>query len=279
MAVVEDLETHEKIRCYLRGRFRVQSLKPIVGDIVEYTKVLDSGVIESVLKRKNELLKPRVANIDQVICVCTLKKPEVPSLVFDKLLVLVEQTSLQAVIILNKIDLLTEDEEERKQEFIRIYGSIYPLILTSARTKEGLDQLKQILKDKISVLAGVSGVGKSSLLNAICAGINLKTQEISEKTERGRHTTTSAELIAFPFGGYVVDTPGFSLIEIDHLDINEIQLYFREFEQYRERCLFKNCLHVSEPGCKVREAVEKGLLAKNRYENYLLMVEEVKSKV
>ncbi len=278
LVLVEDMETHEKIKCHLRGRFRLQSLRPIVGDVVEYTKVLDSGVIESVLKRKNELIKPRVANIDQVICVCTLRKPEVPLLVFDKLLVLVEQTRLQAVVVLNKVDLLTEEDEEKKQEFIKTYSSMYPLICTSAKTKEGLDQLKEVLKGKVSVFAGVSGVGKSSLLNAICSGITLRTQEVSEKTNRGRHTTTAAELIAFPFGGHVVDTPGFSLIEIDHMNVEELQLYFRDFDPHKERCLFKDCVHTSEPGCKVREAVEKGFIAKYRYENYLAMVEEVKNR-
>lgn len=277
-AIVEDLETKERVRCYLRGRFRLQDLKPIVGDIVEYTKVLDGGVIESILKRKNELLKPRVANIDQVICVCTLKRPEVPLLVVDKLLVLVEQTGLDAVVVLNKIDLLTEEDEPKKQEFIKAYGSIYPLICTSAKTGEGLDKLKEVLKDKVSVFAGVSGVGKSTILNAICPGVSLKTQEVSEKTERGRHTTTSAELITFPFGGHVVDTPGFSLIEITHIRPEELQLYFRDFRELSEKCLFTDCTHTSEPGCKVREAVEKGILARSRYESYLEMMEEVKGK-
>ncbi|MFN3284050.1 MAG: ribosome small subunit-dependent GTPase A, partial [Pseudothermotoga sp.] len=215
--IVEDSKTGERIRCFLRGRFKLQGLRPIVGDVVEYSKVGDTGVVESVLKRKNELLKPRVANVDQVVCVYTIKKPEVPLLTLDKLLVLVEEAKLNVLLVLNKIDLLDKSDEDKKKSFIETYTKIYPVVCTSTKTGEGIEELKSHFKDRLSVFAGPSGVGKSSLLNIICPGINLRTQEISEKLERGKHTTTAAELIHLPFGGLVVDTPGFSLIEVDHI--------------------------------------------------------------
>lgn len=275
--LVEDINTKERIRCVLRGRFRLSNLKPVVGDIVEYVRVHDTGVVESILKRKNELMKPRIANVDQVVCVYTLRKPEVPLLTLDKLLVLVEEANLNALIVLNKIDLLTEEDEPAKRRFIETYSKLYPVVLTSAKTKEGIDQLVVHFKDKTSVFAGPSGVGKSSLLNVICPGANLKTQEISEKLERGRHTTTAAELLHLPFGGLVADTPGFSLIEINHIRPEKLKYYFKEIKEFGN-CLFKDCNHVDEPGCKIKELVEEGVIARSRYENYLEMFEEVSKK-
>ncbi len=275
--IVEDSKTNERVRCYLRGRFKVQGLKPIVGDVVEYTKVGDTGVVESVLKRKNELPKPRVANIDQVVCVYTIKKPQVPLLMLDKILVLVEEAKLNALLVLNKIDLLEESDQDKKRSFIETYGKIYPVICTSAKTTEGTEELKEHLKDRLSVFAGPSGVGKSSLLNSICPGVNLKTQEISEKIERGKHTTTAAELIRLPFGGFIVDTPGFSLIQMDHIKPENLKLYFPEILE-NGNCLFKDCTHIDEPGCKVKESVQKGVISPSRYENYLEIYREVSKK-
>lgn len=272
--LVEDINTRERIRCVLRGRFRLSNLKPVVGDIVEYVRVHDTGVVESILKRKNELPKPKIANVDQVVCVYTLKRPEVPLLVLDKLLVLVEEANLNALIVLNKIDLLSEEDEERKRHFLETYSKLYPVVMTSAKTKEGIDKLVEHFKDKVSVFAGLSGVGKSSLLNVICPGANLRTQEVSEKLERGRHTTTAAELLHLPFGGLVADTPGFSLIEIDHIRPDRLKYYFKEIREHGN-CLFKDCNHVDEPGCRIKELVEEGVIARTRYENYLEMFREV----
>ncbi|MGB9830321.1 MAG: ribosome small subunit-dependent GTPase A [Thermotoga caldifontis] len=272
--LVEDINTKERIRCVLRGRFRLSNLKPVVGDFVEYVRVHDTGVVESILKRKNELPKPKIANVDQVVCVYTLKRPEVPLLVLDKLLVLVEEANLNALIVLNKIDLLGEEDEERKRYFLETYSKLYPVVMTSAKTKEGIDKLVEHFKDKVSVFAGLSGVGKSSLLNVICPGANLRTQEVSEKLERGRHTTTAAELLHLPFGGLVADTPGFSLIEIDHIRPDKLKYYFKEIREHGN-CLFKDCNHVDEPGCRIKELVEEGVIARTRYENYLEMFREV----
>lgn len=272
--IVEDSKTGQRIRCYLRGRFKLQGLKPIVGDIVEYSNVGDTGVVESVLKRKNELLKPRVANVDQVVCVHTIKKPDVPLLMLDKLLVLVEEVKLNALLVLNKIDLLDKSDEDKKKSFIDTYAKIYPVLCTSTKTGEGIEELKNYFKDRLSVFAGPSGVGKSSLLNSICPGINLRTQEISEKLEKGKHTTTAAELIHLPFGGLVADTPGFSLIEMNHIKPEDLRLYFPEILE-NSNCLFKDCTHIDEPGCKIKELVQKGEIALSRYQNYLEIYKEV----
>ncbi|WP_461766738.1 ribosome small subunit-dependent GTPase A [Pseudothermotoga sp.] len=275
--LIEDVKTGERIRCVLRGRFRLSNLKPLVGDVVEYVRVHDTGVVESILKRKNELAKPRIANVDQAVCVYTIKKPEVPLLILDKLLVLIEEAGLNALIVLNKIDLLTQEDEEKKKQFLETYSKMYPVLMTSAKTKEGIDQLMEHFKDKISVFAGPSGVGKSSLLNIICPGANLKTQEVSEKLERGRHTTTSAELLHLPFGGLVADTPGFSLIEIDHIKPDKLKLYFKEIRENGD-CLFKDCKHLDEPGCRIKDLVQAGEISKTRYENYLEILREVSTE-
>ncbi|MEN3008422.1 ribosome small subunit-dependent GTPase A [Pseudothermotoga sp.] len=275
--LIEDVKTGERIRCVLRGRFRLSNLKPLVGDVVEYVRVHDTGVVESILKRKNELAKPRIANVDQVVCVYTIKRPEVPLLILDKLLVLIEEAGLDALIVLNKIDLLTQEDEEKKKQFLETYSKMYPVLMTSAKAKEGINQLMEHFKDKISVFAGPSGVGKSSLLNIICPGANLKTQEISEKLERGRHTTTSAELLHLPFGGLVADTPGFSLIEIDHIKPDKLKLYFKEIRENGD-CLFKDCKHLDEPGCRIKDLVQAGEISKTRYENYLEILREVSTE-
>ncbi len=272
--IVEDINTKERIRCVLRGRFRLSDLKPVVGDIVEYVRVHDTGVVESIIKRKNELPKPKIANVDQVVCVYTLRRPEVPLLILDKLLALVEEANLSALIVLNKIDLLTEEDEHRKRLFLETYSKLYPVVMTSAKTKQGIDQLVEHFKDKTSVFAGPSGVGKSSLLNVICPGANLRTQEVSEKLERGRHTTTAAELLHLPFGGLVADTPGFSLIEVNHIRPDKLKYYFKEIREHGN-CLFKDCNHIDEPGCRIKELVEEGVIAKSRYENYLEIFKEV----
>jgi ribosome biogenesis GTPase len=149
--------------------------------------------------------------------------------------------------------------------------------MTSAKTKQGIDELEEHFKDKTSVFAGPSGVGKSSLLNAICPGANLRTQEVSEKLERGRHTTTAAELLHLPFGGLVADTPGFSLIEVNHIRPDKLKYYFKEIREHGN-CLFKDCNHIDEPGCKIKELVEEGVIAKSRYENYLEIFKEVKER-
>ncbi len=276
-AVVEDLETGDRILCKLRGKFKKQGLKILVGDIVEYS--LDgtgSGVVENVYNRKSELRKPRIANIDQIVLVTTLKEPEVPTLVLDKFLVLAERSSIPTVLVFNKMDLLEDADFEKLDYLKRVYAPYYRLLQTSVVTGQGLEELREIFKGKISAMAGMSGVGKSSLLNALNPGLKLKVRDISKKLKRGRHTTTSTNLLKFDFGGYVADTPGFANLDISDIDPHNLKHFFPEFREYDGMCAFADCLHVSEPGCYIRKLVERGEIAKHRYDNYLKMLSELK---
>ncbi len=278
MAVVEDMESGERLLCKLRGKFKKQGIKVIVGDYVEYTKdTLESGVIENIFNRKSFLPKPKIANIDQVVLVTTLKEPEVPFIVLDKFLVLVESASLNVVIVINKIDLISNDEVEKIKFIEGIYGKYYRLIKTSAKTREGIEELKKMFEGKVSAMAGMSGVGKSSLLNAVNPGLKLKVGDISEKLRRGKHTTTTTSLLKFDFGGYVADTPGFANLDISEINPKELKELFPEFREYRGMCAFSDCSHVSEPGCYIRKLVSKGKIPPHRYENYLKMLKEIKN--
>ena len=274
--MVEDEETQKRILCKLRGKFRLQGLKIFVGDKVEYTQDgTNSGVIENVLHRKNLLPKPKIANVDQVILVTSLKKPEVSTFILDRFLVLSEKSELPVIIVFNKIDLYEEKEWRRLSELEKIYSRYYKTLRTSVVTGEGLEELKEIFKGKISTMAGVSGVGKSSLLNAINPGLKLKVSEVSEKLGRGRHTTTTIQLLKFDFGGYVADTPGFANLDISNIEPEDLKEFFIEFRDYEGMCAFSDCNHISEPECAVIRAVENGEIPKSRYESYVLMFKEL----
>uniref|UniRef100_A0A7C5RKX1 Small ribosomal subunit biogenesis GTPase RsgA n=1 Tax=Fervidobacterium thailandense TaxID=1008305 RepID=A0A7C5RKX1_9BACT len=274
LLAVEDMETGKQYLCKLRGKFKKQGIRPITGDMVEFTPIHgDDGVVENILNRKNELRKPSVANVDQVIVVTTLRKPEVPFEILDRFIVLVEREQLPLVLVLNKIDLL---EQHEVAEFEKIYSNLYPLVKTSAITKEGIAQLKEHLYGKISVFAGMSGVGKSSLLNAIDENLRLRTGEISEKLERGRHTTTTAQLLKIRDGGWVVDTPGFASLELEDIEPEDLRFLFIEFEN--DKCFFPDCVHLDEPDCFVKAQVAKGKLPRSRYESYVKMLREIQEK-
>lgn len=275
---VRDLETNINIECYLPGKFKLQKIRPIVGDYVEYVveKNHEFGVIKNILPRKNELYRPKVANVDQVILVTSLKEPKVDYIIVDKFLVLVEKEQLDVVIILNKIDLLTSSEEKKDmQDFLNIYNPLYPVIPTSKITKDNIQLIKEVLKDRVSTLAGLSGVGKTSLLNMLDPDLKLREGDISPKLGRGRHTTTFAQLLPLKFGGFVVDTPGFADLTLLGIDKDELKLYFPEFLPYQSYCSFSNCSHVYEPECAVKEAVEEGKISYIRYNNYCVIYKEM----
>ena len=215
-------------------------------------------MIKNILPRKNELYRPKVANVDQVILVTSLKEPKVDYIIVDKFLVLVEKEQLDVVIILNKIDLLTSSEEKKDmQDFLNIYNPLYPVIPTSKITKDNIQLIKEVLKDRVSTLAGLSGVGKTSLLNMLDPDLKLREGDISPKLGRGRHTTTFAQLLPLKFGGFVVDTPGFADLTLLGIDKDEIKLYFPEFLPYQSYCSFSNCSHVYEPECAVKKLLKK----------------------
>jgi ribosome biogenesis GTPase len=267
--------------CRPRGVFRIQGIVPMVGDIVRYSQVKGDklqGIIEEILPRKTVLFKPMVANVQQCIVVMSVDRPKPDLLFTDRLIVLASISGLETVICINKTDL---DTDNSYKDIAKVYMSAgYPVVCTSTRSRQGISNLIGLIKDRISVFSGPSGVGKSSLLNSIQPDLKLKTGDISEKLKRGKHTTRHAELLELAFGGMVVDTPGFSSIKLSSVtiqraeDIN-MQSCFPEFEGYREQCKFIGCRHNKEPECGVKEAVIRGDITGWRYQNYLSLMAEL----
>lgn len=264
--------------CKAKGAFRNKKMKPLVGDNVEIT-VLDSekkiGNVISVEKRKNQLIRPAVANVDQAIVIFSCAKPQPNLNLLDRFLVSMEQYNVETIICFNKCDLVTEEEMERLKS---IYESSYQVLFTSVKDSVGIELLKEQLKGKTSVLAGPSGVGKSSTINCIIPEANTETGQISQKIERGKHTTRHSELFRLAKDTYIMDTPGFTSLYVTDMEKEQLRFYFPEFSEYEGKCRFQGCVHVHEPSCKVKEAVETGKLSKERYENYQSFYGEIKDK-
>jgi len=218
-------------------------------------------------------VRPPVANVDRVVIVQTIEHPPFQNYLLDNLLVVYDHLGLDTVIVFNKVDLLSEEGKKQLQKWEKIYTDAgYDVLKVSAKTGEGIQELKDYLKGQICILAGPSGVGKSSILSAL-TGLQLRTQEVSEKTERGRHTTTGVHLIPFGEGSFIGDTPGFSKVEaLQFMPKEEVRLHFPEFLRYR--CKFSNCMHLNEEGCEVREALKRGEISCERYKSYLKMIKE-----
>lgn len=278
------VKTQERIyECKARGRFRNQDLTPLIGDNVEIfadpQEVMRgeyrTASIEKILPRKNQMVRPPVANVDQGIIVFAAAFPSPNLELLDKLLILLEEQGIDVCICINKIDI---DNDDEFLELKKVYKDIgYKVIATSAKENLGIDRLKEQLKDKTSFFAGSSGVGKSTLLNAIQPSLKLQTGGLSEKIGRGKHTTRHVELMSLQTGGYVLDTPGFSSISIDHIDANDLKDYYAEFKQYEGMCRFIGCSHIHEPGCTVKESVQKSKIDQNRYQRYIAMHEQLKN--
>jgi len=259
--------------CVLRGRLRRQGQQVLVGDEVEYTTTgAQSGVIENVLPRRSRLIRPPVANVDRAILVFAVRDPHPNPLLIDRLLIQAGAAGVIPVLCINKADL----GAEKAAGLTSIYRPVgYAVLVTSAKTGAGLDALREVLRTGVSVFAGPSGAGKSSLLNALEPGLGLKTQAVSAKIGRGRHTTRHVELLPLTGGGLVVDTPGFSSLALPPLERTELARFFPEFQAYLPDCRFTGCLHDQEPGCAVKEAVAAGKISRLRYENYLKLLHEV----
>ncbi|KQL44237.1 GTPase RsgA [Brevibacillus choshinensis] len=263
--------------CRARGLFKKKGAKvnPLVGDWVVYDAINEEeGYVMEVGERTSELVRPPISNVDQAVLVFSMYKPAFSALLLDKFLVHTEKAGIDSVIILSKADQVSEEEVAAVVQKYEAIG--YTVIPTSTKQQRGLQEVRDILHDRISVFAGQSGVGKSSLINALFPGVSLQTGDVSEKLGRGKHTTRHVELIALDGGGYVADTPGFSSLEF--MDLTELDLAeaFRDFSDRAPDCKFRGCLHVTEPSCAVQDAVESGELSKERYENYLQFREELK---
>lgn len=265
--------------CKAKGIFRNRNIKPLVGDDVEFT-VLDEadmeGNIDSILPRRKTLVRPAVSNVDQALVVFSITHPEPNLNLLDRFLVMMLSQEVPVIICFNKIDL---NGEEAMRRYLDIYGTAgYPVYFTSACDQTGIDEIRALLRGKTTVLAGPSGVGKSSLTNLIQPEAEMETGGISEKIKRGKHTTRHAELFYVEAGTYMVDTPGFSSMFIADMEANELKGYFPEFARYEEDCRFLGCVHIGEPVCGVKAAVAEGKISGSRYANYKLLYQELKDK-
>ena len=265
--------------CKAKGIFRKEKQKPIVGDNVEI-EVLDeetmTGNITALLPRKNELIRPAVANIDQALVVFAVTRPSPHFNLLDRFLVMMERQDIPVVLCFNKED-IAEDEQVEKLRSV-YEGCGYPCVFTSALEERNIEKIKELLKGKTTVIAGPSGVGKSSLINILNPDAKMETGDISSKIERGKHTTRHSELFTIAQDSYIMDTPGFSSLYVNDFEKEELKYYFPEFDPYEGTCRFLGCDHVHEPDCAVKAAVEAGEIHEIRYKDYLEMYEELKSK-
>ncbi len=273
------VEGHGVYECKAKGIFRKDNIKPLVGDNV-LVDVLDEGEmagnIREILCRRNALLRPAVANVDQALIIFAIVKPNPNFNLLDRFLIRMERQKLPTVICFNKQDIASPEEKEALRQSYETCG--YEVLFVSALENEGLEQVKEVLSGKTTTVAGPSGVGKSSLINRLSPKANMETGEISAKTERGRHTTRHSEMIALGDGSYIVDTPGFTSLDISEITKEELGQYYPEFTKYEPSCRFRGCAHMSEPTCGVKEAVSEGKISPVRYGNYRVLYEELKGR-
>ena len=272
----EDGNTYE---CRAKGIVRKDKFKPLVGDNVDIA-VLDEkeleGSVTEIHKRKNSLIRPAVANVYQALVIFAMDNPKPNFMLLDRFLIMMEREDVPAVICFNKKDLATEEELEFLCETYQSCG--YQVILSSALKGEGLGEIEEVLQGKTTVVAGPSGVGKSSLTNSLQEEVEMETGEISRKLKRGRHTTRPSQVIPVGEDTFLMDTPGFSSLYLMNMEEQDLKNYFPEFRKYEDTCRFQGCRHIHEPGCRVKEALENGEISRLRYEDYLSLYEELKEK-
>ena len=277
-----EVHTGENIyRCRARGVFRALGVKPLVGDDVEI-EVTDTvsvpmeGNVIRLLPRKNELVRPNVANVDQALLIFAITHPAPSYNMLDRFLITMSKRNLPAVLCFNKQDLATEEEIRELRKTYEVCGCI--VLFVSVLSPETLTQLREILRGKTTVLTGPSGVGKSTLINTICPGARMETGELSRKISRGRNTTRHVELLAGEEETFLVDTPGFTSLYLMDIKAEELRYYYPEFSEYEGKCRFDGCVHRKEPGCAVRKALEEGKISRIRYGNYCELFDELKNR-
>lgn len=267
------------VECKAKGIFRKEQIKPLVGDLVtieltDEEKLL--GNIVDILPRKNQLIRPAAANIDQALVIFAIVKPDPNYNLLDRFLINMEQQKLPCIICFNKKDIASEEE---KSELVAAYGGCgYEVLFVSGKQNDGIEEIKSCLQGKTTVVAGPSGVGKSTIINAICPQAQMETGEISRKIERGKHTTRHAELFAVSEDTYICDTPGFTSLSLFDMEKEDLQGFYPEFAEYEKNCKFGGCSHISEPVCGVKEALNGGKISRVRYENYVMLYEELKGR-
>ena len=265
--------------CKAKGIFRKDNFKPLVGDNVEITVLNEEekeGSVTSILPRRNSLIRPAVANVDQAFLIFAMENPKPNFLLLDRFLIMMEQQEIPAVICFNKKDV---GEKEEMEKLYEIYtGCGYRVVLSSTYEGEGMDEIHEILKGKTTVVAGPSGVGKSSITNCMQGEVQMETGEISKKLKRGKHTTRHSQVIPVEKNTFLVDTPGFSSLYLTDMKEEELRDYFPEFVMYEPQCRFQGCMHIHEPGCAVKKALSEGKISQQRYDNYLALYEDLKEK-
>ena len=266
------IESNGKIyTCNARGKLKEDGI--VVGDIVNFNE--DEHIIEKIEKRTNYIKRPKISNITQIICVVSSKNPKPDLLMLDKQLAYAEYVGIKSVIVINKIDL----NKEKADEIKKIYNNIgYEVIETNAKEKEGIENLNKILANNISVFAGNSGVGKSTLLNSIFGRELTKSGLISNKNKKGKNTTTNISLYKLTENEYIADTPGFSTFDISEIESNELAKYFKEFKKHIKECEYVGCGHIKEENCGIKNALQRKEISENRYQNFIKIYEELKDR-
>lgn len=267
------VEDHGQIfQCKARGKFRKNDQKPLVGDYCEFSiENQTEGYIHCLLPRKNVLIRPPICNIDQAFLVFSAKEPDMNTLLLDRFLIFIEHHHIEPIICISKMDLADEKIKRIMEPYQKSGYRVYYL---SSKMNQGVDELKDLFKEKVTVITGQSGVGKSSLLNALDIHLNIDTNEISKSLGRGKHTTRHVELLKM-YGGYVADTPGFSSLDL-MMEPLDVAHSFHDFRELSSLCKFRGCLHDSEPDCAIKDAVDDGRISKERYEHYLSFLKEAK---
>lgn len=260
------------VECKARGKFRFNGLTPVVGDKVEITVKNGKGTLEKIYERKNELIRPIVANVSQVFIVITIINPDLNLDLLNSYLVLCEYNNIKPIVIVNKVDLVKDSDLVELKDMLK--SCDYDFLCMEAKKGVGIDSLIAMLKNNVSVFCGPSGVGKSTILNKIVGSDYMEIGELSNKIKRGKNTTRHSELIEI-HEGFVVDTPGFSSVDISFIDKNKLKNYFPEFNKYIGQCKFTSCIHNKEPQCKVKELVDNNTISKDRYSFYLRTLEHL----
>lgn len=274
------VQTGTKVyECKAKGIFRKDNIRPLPGDFVK-AAILDEekklGSIEEILPRKNVLIRPAVANVDQALVIFALAAPKPNFNLLDRFLVMMEKQNLPSILVFNKKDLVGKEETERVEE--RYRGSGYKLHFVSAGQQEGIEEVRALLQGKTTTVAGPSGVGKSSLINLLQSQLLMETGAISEKIERGRHTTRHTELLYVEENTYILDTPGFSSVDLTGMEKEDLGEYFPEIRERKGGCRFFGCAHLTEPDCMVLQALRDNKISQSRYENYRIFYEELKNR-
>ena len=264
--------------CKAKGAFRKQKMKPLVGDNAEIVSIDEEdriGNVVEILERKNELIRPAVANVDMALVIFATKKPQPNFNLLDRFLCMMEYQKVPVTICFNKADMVSQQE---KQELRAIYEPAgYNIIFTSAKENQGIEELRALLEGKTTTVAGPSGVGKSSLVNCLQDNIQMETGKISSKIDRGKHTTRHSEIIPICDGTYIVDTPGFSSMDVPGFEKEDLWTCYPDFAEYEPYCRFQGCSHINEPDCGVKDALKQGKISRIRYDNYILLYEELKN--